>query len=113
PLGGPSEQPAYAGRLRLQCGAVLLQPTFDCHADRVLSPGLEVLRLPWRHESGFGGIYRKCRVDLIRSAARRDLRVAVALLEEDLALRQPVASTMHDWTDALAMALRSDPRLQI
>jgi AraC-like DNA-binding protein len=37
----------------------------------------------------------------------------VALLEEDLALRRPVASVMHDWTDALAVALRNDPRLQL
>jgi hypothetical protein len=52
------EQLAYAGRLRLECGDVLLQPTFDCHADRMLSQGLVILRLPWRRECGFGGVYR-------------------------------------------------------
>jgi len=111
-LGGRYEQLAYAGRLRLESGDVVLQPTFDCHSDCMLSPELEILQLPWRRESGYGGIYRGCRVDLIRSAARRDLREAVALLEEDLASRLPVAAMITDWTDALAVALRN-PRLQI
>jgi AraC-like DNA-binding protein len=111
-LGGRYEQLAYAGRLRLESGDVVLQPTFDCHSDCMLSAGLEILRLPWRRESGFGGVYRGCRVDLIRTAARRDLRGAVALLEEDLASRVPVDALMTDWTDALAIALRN-PRLPI
>jgi len=112
-LGGTYEQLAYAGRLRLECGDVLLQPTLDCHADRMLSQGLEILRLPWRREADFGGVYRGCRVDLIRNTARHDLREAVALLEEDLATRRPIPSVMTDWTDALAVALRCDARLQI
>src|SRR5262245_36894634 len=95
-LGGAYEQLAYAGRLRLEAGDVLLQPTFDCHADRMLSQGLEILRLPWRRESGFGGVYRRCRVDLIRQAAGRDLREAVVLLEEDLASHPAAPSAMHD-----------------
>lgn len=49
-LHGAYEQFAYAGRLKVQAGDVLIQPTLDCHADQMLSPSLTLIRLPWRRE---------------------------------------------------------------
>ena len=38
-LRGRFEQSGYAGRMRVAAGDVLVQPTLDCHADRMLSAG--------------------------------------------------------------------------
>lgn len=73
-LGGSFEQVSYAGRLRLQAGDLLIQPTLDRHADRQISRGIVICRLPWRHEAGYGGVYRNCRLDVARALARRDIR---------------------------------------
>src|SRR6202012_4906817 len=83
-LRGSFEQLSYAGRLRLQAGDLLIQPTLDCHADRMISDGLVVCRLPWHHEAGYGGVYRNCRIDVAQVLAEKDVREAVAFLEEEL-----------------------------
>ena len=36
-LRGAFEQASYAGRMRVEAGQVLIQPTLDAHADRMLS----------------------------------------------------------------------------
>jgi anti-sigma factor ChrR (cupin superfamily) len=57
-LDGAYDQFAYAGRLQVEAGDVVLQPTFDCHADVMCSPGLSLIRLPWRAETSLGGVPR-------------------------------------------------------
>src|SRR5579859_6194449 len=49
-LEGRYEQAGYSGRWTVGGGDVLLQPTLDCHADRMLSRGVWVQRPPWRLE---------------------------------------------------------------
>lgn len=112
-LHGAYEQLAYAGRLKVQAGDVLIQPTLDCHADQMLSPGLTLIRLPWRLEPNLGGVYRGCRIDAIRHAAQHDVAEAVTLLEEDLAVRTLVPAAAEHWADILAADLSSNPRLRI
>jgi len=112
-LKGAYEQLAYAGRLRLECGDVLIQPTFDCHANRMLSRGVELIRLPWRHEASLGGVYRGCRIDLIRQIAAHDIVEAVALLEEELTSRTPQRGPIEDCEDELASGLAATSRLRI
>jgi AraC-like DNA-binding protein len=112
-LKGAYEQLAFAGRLRLEAGDVIIQPTFDCHASRMKSPGLEILRLPWRREPTLGGVYRGCHVDTIVEAARRDLVEASQLMAEKLASRAPAGTSVDHWADALAGALAANTHLRI
>ena len=112
-LDGAYEQIAFAGRLQLEAGDVLIQPTLDCHADRMLSRGLTLIRLPWRREPNLGGLYRGCRIDSIRRAAERDVAEATALLEEDLGLRTRAPVAIEHWADRLAADLSSNPNLRI
>ncbi|HEY1614384.1 MAG TPA: AraC family transcriptional regulator [Rhizomicrobium sp.] len=112
-LAGAYEQFSYAGRLKAVAGDVLVQPSFDCHADRMLTRGIELIRLPWRYEPGFGGLYRNLRVDPILRAAERSVREAVMLLEEELALAACEPPATETWSDRLAIDLRLSPRLHI
>ena len=112
-LKGTYEQLAYAGRLKPEAGDVVIQPTFDCHANRMLSRGLELIRLPWRREPTLGGVYRGCRIDMIQAAAKRNITEAVALLEDEIAQRDPLPTGFDDWADLLARDLAADPKLRI
>lgn len=112
-LHGSFEQVSYAGRLQLQAGDLLIQPTFDCHADRMISRSLVLCRLPWRPEAGYGGIYRNCRVDVAQALAERDIREAVSFLENELDRATFIPSATLDWVDELASDLRSDARIRV
>jgi AraC-like DNA-binding protein len=112
-LDGAYEQFAYAGRLRLRPGDVLIQPTLDCHADRMLSPGLTLLRLPWRAEASLGGVFRGRNVDEIRRLAGTDVEAAAALLADDLTGAAPLPPVADGWADQLAIDLALTPRLGI
>jgi AraC-like DNA-binding protein len=112
-LDGAYEQFAYAGHLRVQPGEVLVQPTLDCHADSMLSTRVRLLRLPWPRDEGLGGVFRSSSLDLVLRTAGRDVAEASALLVESLR-RATAAEPLHDGpADALASALRADPRLAI
>jgi len=104
-LRGAFEQCSYAGRMRIRAGDVLVQPTLDCHADRMLSAGLTVLRLPWPREEGCGGVHAGCDVDLIARLAERDVAEASVALREQLAGRPWSPALSEDPADALAAAL--------
>ncbi|MGO4701288.1 helix-turn-helix domain-containing protein [Dyella sp. 2RAB6] len=104
-LRGRFEQCSYAGRMRIAAGDVLVQPTLDCHADRMLSAGLTVLRLPWPRDEGRGGVHAGCDVDMLARLAERDVLEAAAALREQLAQRQVLPSLMEDPADALAAVL--------
>jgi AraC-like DNA-binding protein len=102
-LAGEFEQFSYAGRLKLQAGDVLINPTFDCHSNRMRSrSGLTLVRLPWRHDASFGGVYRNLCVDAIEQVAGRDPAQAAA-----------ATLPLHDWPDKLAVDLGANPRLRI
>jgi AraC-like DNA-binding protein len=110
-LSGAYEQTGYAGRLMIRAGDVVVQPTMDCHADRMISAGLELLRVPWRWSAGYGGIYRGCDVETVRAAAARD-QLEATLLLEDLVDRKVPATSLSDWEDLVALRLR-DPHVRI
>ncbi len=112
-LGGAYEQMAYGGRLVLGEGALVVQPSFDCHSDRMISDGLVLLRLPWRRDMSLGGVYRGCDLDPIRRAAERDVAEAVGLLGEHLATRSPEPPVARHWTDRLAAELVGNTTLSV
>lgn len=112
-LDGAYEQMAYAGPLTVEAGDVLIQPTFDCHADRPKTRSITVLRLPWPHDVSFGGIHRHVEVDEVVHAAKDDITEASAILAWRLTGRQPLTPAIHDWPDLLAAELRERPACQI
>jgi AraC-like DNA-binding protein len=113
-LAGEFEQFSYAGHLKLEAGDVLINPTFDCHSNRMRSRrGVTLIRLPWRYDDTFGGVYRNVSLDTIEGAAGRDIAQARGLLEEQLAGKVPTSVVLQDWPDRLALDLGADPRLRI
>jgi AraC-like DNA-binding protein len=112
-LEGFYEQVGYAGRWRAQAGDVLIQPTLDCHADTMHSRGLVLMRLPWRHEAGPGGVWRGLDVDEIRRAGAVDPAAGRALVAARVAGRPPLAAVEEHWVDPLAARLAADPRQSI
>lgn len=110
-LAGSYEQIGYAGRLMIQAGDIVVQPTLDCHADRMISAGVELLRLPWRWTAGFGGIYQGGDPETYRAAAARDQTEATSLLE-DFVDRKTATTSCRDWEDLVALRLR-EPHVRI
>jgi AraC-like DNA-binding protein len=104
-LAGAYEQFGYVGRLKVQAGDVLLQPTMDCHADHMLSQGVELLRIPWSWTDGFGGIVRGGDIEAIRKAAAADTHEAASLVRS-LLTQTTAEPSIDDWEDALALRLR-------
>jgi AraC-like DNA-binding protein len=112
-LDGAYDQLAYAGRLRVGTGDVIVQPTFDCHLNRPLTSGVTLLRLAWPHDMSFGGVFRNVPMDDVVRAARHDVTEAADLLAMFLLDRKPTAPPVDDWPDLLVTKLRSEPRLAI
>jgi AraC-like DNA-binding protein len=102
---GSFEQTNYAGRMIARSGDLLVQPTLDCHANVMISPGARVLRLAWPFEQGVGGIHSLRDLDaLVRLAERDHAAAAQAALREVSAvgLRR---GCIRDWPDLLAADL--------
>ena len=113
-LAGEFEQFSYAGRLQLQAGDVLINPTLDYHSNRMRSRGgVTLVRLPWRHEDTFGGVYRNLSTDTIETVAGYDSAQAAGLLEEQLGGKVHSTTPLRDLTDMLAIDLGANPRLRI
>jgi AraC-like DNA-binding protein len=112
-LEGRYEQVGYGGRWRAQAGDVLVQPTLDCHSDTMSSRGLVLMRLPWRHEAGLGGVWRGLDVDEIRRAGTADPAAGRALVAALVTARPPLAPVEEHWVDPLVARLAADPRLSI
>jgi AraC-like DNA-binding protein len=112
-LDGRYEQTAYAGRIVAEPGCVLLQPTLDCHANRMLGAGATIVRLAWRREGSLGGLFRIAGFDDIRRAAERDPTEASAGLAEAMVDAEAAGVAVQDWQDELVGALHADPRLRI
>jgi AraC-like DNA-binding protein len=113
-LSGEFEQFSYAGRLKLGAGDVLINPTLDSHSNRMRSRGgVTLIRLPWRQDGSFGGVYRNLSIDSIERVAGRDSAQATGLLEEQLKGKVPTPIAPQDWPDKLAIDLGANPRLRI
>jgi AraC-like DNA-binding protein len=113
-LRGEFEQFSYAGRLVLEAGDVLVNPTFDCHFNRMRSrSGITLIRLPWREDDTFGGVYRNIPIDVVERVAAQDPTEATGLLRELLVGKAYTSFRPQDWCDQLAVDLRVNPRLQI
>lgn len=105
-IAGAFEQTSYAGRVGVSAGDLLVQPTLDCHSNRLSSCQAEILRLPWTHVEGPGGVYRLRDLDGIVRVAARDVRAASEMVQAEVANRDPVASPQADWPDILALDIR-------
>jgi len=112
-LEGRFEQVGYAGRWRAEAGDVLIQPTLDCHADTMCSRGLVLMRLPWRHEAGLGGVWRGLDVDAIRRAGEAHPEEGRAVVAGLVAGRAPLEPVIEHWVDPLAARLAEHPRQSI
>jgi len=112
-LDGRFTQLSYAARQHLEPGDVLINPSFDCHANKMLSRGITLVRLPWCQELTWGGVYRNVSIDVVRRLADKDPLEASGLLAEQLADKSYVSSVMSDWPDKLVMDLQANPRLEI
>jgi AraC-like DNA-binding protein len=112
-LAGTFEESGYVGRIRATAGDVLIHPALDCHANRMISAGVKLLRLDWPDASG-GGLYRLNEVDAVARTAERDVRQAALLLED--ALRKNLSrppGKRDDWPDLLAGVLAGNAATEI
>lgn len=112
-LAGAYEQLSYAGRLRVEAGAVLIQPTLDAHLDRPGSRRLDIIRLPWTREPSLGGVYHGVDTRTIERVAMRDVREASQLLASALQGRSSTPPAVLEWEDQLAKDLTEAPDLRI
>jgi AraC-like DNA-binding protein len=112
-LDGRFAQLSYAGRLLLQSGDVLINPTLDSHANQMISRGITLVRLPWRQEASVGGVYRNLAIDLIRRVAVKDPIQASGLLAEQVVCKPYAPIATRDWPDKLVMDLHDNPKMQI
>lgn len=102
-ITGGFEQTSYAGRVNVSAGDLLVQPTLDCHANRLLSDGAQILRLPWPHVEGPGGMYHLRDLDAIVRTAARDVRAAAEMARAEVAHGAPAPPRSGDWPDLLAL----------
>jgi AraC-like DNA-binding protein len=110
-LKGSFEQVGYAGRFVVGPGDILIQPTLDSHASRMLSSGVHILRLPWHRDPSFGGVYRGLDVDSIRRAAAVGIDDAALCMRQFMAGRPLASGLLADWEDIVAQRMRAQPNL--
>jgi AraC-like DNA-binding protein len=112
-LEGQFIQRSYAGRLHLQPGDVLINPSLDCHANQMLTNGVTLVRLPWSQEHSWGGVHRSVSIDIVSRLAATDPVEASGLLAEQVTNTPYAATETSDWPDMLVMDLQANPRLEI
>jgi AraC-like DNA-binding protein len=103
-VGGKLAQVGYAGRIVLETGQLLVQPVLDCHANEMVSPGADILRLPWP-DVAVGGLFALRDPDAVIRTAERDPRAAAQLAHAMCAAQ---LSAKTDLPDELACALADD-----
>jgi AraC-like DNA-binding protein len=109
-LAGSLTEVSFAGRMCAEAGDVLLHGRFDCHLDKGGMKGpLQILRLPWPHDT-IEGQFRVTDPDALARLAEIDPERASARLHEEL---RPVAARERYWVDELAEALRSGSELPL
>jgi AraC-like DNA-binding protein len=113
-LAGTLEESGYTGRLIAKAGDVLIHPSLDCHANRMVCAGLQLIRLDWTDTEGVGGLYQLDDIDLLARTAERDVHEAAFLLRYLLSQsRLPTSSRQNDWPDLLAERLVQNGRAEI
>lgn len=114
-LAGCFEEAGYAGRIRATAGDVLIHPLLDCHANRRVAAGLELIRLDWPNGSAIApGLYHLDEVDDVARTAERDVREASALLQHLLLMRRrPSPHRRNDWPDTLLLDLLRSAMIDI
>jgi AraC-like DNA-binding protein len=109
-LAGGYDEAGDTGRHRVRAGDVIFHRAFESHLDRFHGPGAEVLVIEvpdgWYGQST-GSVADP---DAIVRAGESDSAEALQLLIEGFS---PRPSAAHDWPDALAEALRTDPSLSL
>jgi len=101
-LAGGFEESGYIGRIYASAGDVLIHPTLDCHANRMVSAGVKLIRLDWPDASGIGGLYHVDDPDELARTAERDVIEATYLLKRILLEKcSPSPGTKNDWPDML------------
>jgi AraC-like DNA-binding protein len=106
-IRGGFDQVGYAGRVRVQTGDLLIQPTLDAHANRMPArfQGATILRLPWGDSDGLGGVFELPDPDAIVRAAERDLGEAARLARAQWLAGAAPRTAADDLPDQLAADL--------
>ena len=112
-LEGRFEQAGYVGRYAMGPGDILIQPTLDSHASRMLSSGVKLLRLPWARDTGFGGVYRGMDIDTLQRTATSCIGEAALCLQEILKGAHMIQEIAPDWEDIVARRLRADRNIAV
>lgn len=113
-LAGQFLETGYIGRIRATCGDVMIHPSFDCHANIMLSDSIHIIRLDWHDSYGTPGLYRIDDPDAIAGAAEKDVTHATCLLREALRTRKTITpNRKNDWPDLLASHLRENASLEL
>jgi AraC-like DNA-binding protein len=113
-LAGSFEESGYSGRIRATAGDVLIHPAMDCHANRMVSAGVKLMRLDWPDTSGVGGLYHLDNIDELARTAERDVAEATLLLERTLLMgKLPSPGQRNDWPDLLLMDLSRNASTEI
>lgn len=112
-LDGSFEQVGYGGRYVTGPGDILVQPTLDCHASRMLSVGVHLLRLPWSRDSGFGGLYKGLDVDSLRRAAADCIDDAALCMRQIMVGATLASDVLSDWEDIVVQRMRMEPHLRV
>lgn len=109
-LAGSVVEVSFAGRMYAESGDVFLHGRFDCHQDKAASKRpLQILRLPWRHDTIEGQFHARD-PDALARLAETDPDQAAAQLHAEL---RPGPPRQRYWVDDLADALRSDADLRL
>ncbi|HXW54246.1 MAG TPA: helix-turn-helix domain-containing protein [Candidatus Cybelea sp.] len=113
-LAGTLEESGYSGRIRAEAGDVLIHAALDCHANRMVSAGVKLIRLHWADTSGVGGLYHLDEVDEVARAAEKDVTEASLLLEHALQKKRlPSPGQRNDWPDSLLADLTTNTSMEI
>jgi AraC-like DNA-binding protein len=113
-LSGSFEESGYSGRIRATAGDVLIHAALDCHANRMISAGVKLIRLDWLDTSGIGGLYYLDEVDELARTAEKDVIEAKHLLERALKKKYlPAPGQKNDWPDLLLLDLSKDAATEI
>ncbi|HKW31407.1 MAG TPA: helix-turn-helix domain-containing protein [Candidatus Acidoferrum sp.] len=113
-LAGSFEESGYNGRIRAGAGDVLIHPELDCHANRMVSAGVTLIRLDWPDVSGVGGLFHLDDVDELARTAEGDVVEATLLLQRTLRKRcAPSPGLRNDWPDLLLLDLAKNAATEI
>jgi AraC-like DNA-binding protein len=113
-LAGSFEESGYVGRIFATAGDVLIHPSLDCHANRMVSAGVRLIRLEWPDATGVGGLYHLDDVDELARSAEKDVIEATHLLKRALQAKcLPSPGKKNDWPDLLLADLAKGASTEI